>query len=103
MVKPSSRAPEETGSPAAPAAGTSPAPLSGPAPASFELALGELEQIVQRMEGGALSLEQSLADYRRGAELVGWCRQALAGVQQQVRILDADLLRAFEIEPEGEA
>jgi len=72
------------------------APLAAPVPASFELALGELEQIVQRMEGGALSLEQSLADYRRGAALVGWCRKSLADVQQQVRILEADLLRPFE-------
>lgn len=71
-------------------------PMAGPAPESFELALGELEQIAQRMEGGALSLEQSLADYRRGAALIGWCRKSLADVQQQVRILEADLLRPFE-------
>ncbi|RPH62451.1 MAG: exodeoxyribonuclease VII small subunit [Burkholderiales bacterium] len=74
------------------------APMTGPAPESFEHALGELEQIVQRMESGALSLEQSLADYRRGAALVGWCRRSLADVQQQVRILEADLLRPFEVD-----
>ena len=76
--------------------GSKAAPMAGPAPESFELALGELEQIVQRMESGALSLEQSLADYRRGAALIGWCRKSLADVQQQVRILEADLLRPFE-------
>ena len=68
----------------------------GPTPESFELALGELEQIVQRMESGALSLEQSLIDYRRAATLVGWCRKSLADVQQQVRVLEAELLRPFE-------
>lgn len=67
-----------------------------PAPESFEMAIGELEQLVQRMESGALSLEQSLAAYRRGAALIGWCRASLADVQQQVRILEADLLRPFE-------
>ena len=78
-------------------------PMAGPVPESFELALGELEQIVQRMEGGALSLEQSLADYRRGAALVGWCRKSLADVQQQVRILEADLLRPFEADAADDA
>jgi len=48
------------------------------------------------MESGALSLEQSLADYRRGAALIAWCRKSLSEVQQQVRILEADLLRPFE-------
>ncbi|MCL4182664.1 MAG: exodeoxyribonuclease VII small subunit [Burkholderiaceae bacterium] len=48
------------------------------------------------MESGTLSLEQSLVDYRRAATLVGWCRKSLADVQQQVRILEADLLRPFE-------
>lgn len=65
-------------------------------PESFERALGELEQIVQRMESGSLSLEESLGAYRRGASLVAWCRRSLADVQQQVRILEADLLEPFE-------
>lgn len=65
-------------------------------PESFERAIAELEQIVQRMENGALSLEESLEAYRRGASLVGWCRRSLADVQQQVRILEAGLLEPFE-------
>lgn len=99
MAKSSSRQPDSpVGGEQPPDAGReSPvASLAGPAPESFELALAELEQIVQRMEGGALSLEQSLADYRRGASLIGWCRKSLSEVQQQVRILEADLLRPFE-------
>ncbi|MFZ2909721.1 MAG: exodeoxyribonuclease VII small subunit, partial [Candidatus Desulfobacillus denitrificans] len=35
-------------------------------PASFEAALAELESIVQGMEAGKLSLEESLAAYQRG-------------------------------------
>ena len=42
-------------------------PEGGP---TFESALGELESIVARMEGGQLSLEQSLSAYKRGAELL---------------------------------
>jgi exodeoxyribonuclease VII small subunit len=66
------------------------------APASFEAALGELETLVQKMEAGTLSLEQSLEAYRRGARLVAYCRDSLASVQQQVKVLEGDLLRPFE-------
>jgi len=68
-------------------------------PASFEAALAELETLVQKMEAGTLTLEQSLDAYRRGALLVGFCRDGLASVQQQVRVLEGDLLRPFE--PDG--
>jgi exodeoxyribonuclease VII small subunit len=68
-----------------------------PAP-SFEQAIAELEALVDRMEGGNLSLEDSLAAYRRGAELVTLCRRALAEVEQQVKVLEGDLLRPFAAE-----
>lgn len=63
---------------------------------SFEEAIGELESLVQRMESGSLSLEDSLAAYRRGAELAAFCRKSLAAVQQQVKVLEGELLRPFE-------
>ena len=65
-------------------------------PDSFEKAVAELEAIVQSMESGSLALEQSLAAYRRGAALAAHCRRLLAEVQQQVRVLEADLLKPFE-------
>lgn len=65
-------------------------------PASFEAAMSELEALVQAMEGGALSLEQSLDAYKRGAALVATCRESLDGARQQVRILEADLLKVFD-------
>jgi exodeoxyribonuclease VII small subunit len=65
-------------------------------PASFESAVAELEELVQKMESGALSLEQSVAAYRRGTELVVFCRDSLARVQQQVSVLEGDLLKPFE-------
>ena len=60
---------------------------------SFEDALRELEAIVANMEDGSLSLDQSLAAYRRGAELVRHCETALAAAKEQVRVLDGELLR----------
>ena len=58
-------------------------------PQTFESALAELENIVATMEAGQLPLEQLLSAYRRGAELLQFCQQALQDAQQQVRILEA--------------
>ena len=71
--------------------------------ASFEDAIGELESLVQRMESGSLSLEESLAAYRRGAELVASCRATLASAQQQVKVLEGELLRPFEVDGDADA
>jgi len=78
-----------------PAAGTNPGDPSAPAP-SFEAALDELETLIQHMESGQLSLEASVAAYRRGATLVAFCRDNLSRVQQQVRVLEGDLLKPFD-------
>ncbi len=60
---------------------------------SFESALAELENIVTRMEGGQLPLEQSLSAYKRGAELLKFCQSQLADAQQQVKVLEAGALK----------
>ena len=60
---------------------------------SFEKALAELESIVARMEGGGLSLEQSLAAHKRGLELAKRCRERLEAAQQQVRVLEGEVLK----------
>jgi exodeoxyribonuclease VII small subunit len=58
-----------------------------PKPPSFETALVELEKIVANMEGGQLPLEESLASYKRGTELLKLCQKQLQDAEQQVRIL----------------
>ena len=63
--------------------------------ASFEEALTELEKIVASMEAGQMPLEQSLAAYKRGAELLKFCQSALQDAQQQVRILEDNVLKSF--------
>jgi exodeoxyribonuclease VII small subunit len=62
-------------------------------PENYEAAVAELEELVARMEGGALSLEQSLSAYRRGAALVAFCQQQLEKVEHQVRVLDGETLK----------
>jgi len=64
-------------------------------PLSFEEAMAELEAIVGSMEGGQLPLEQSLAAYKRGAELLQQCQKILHDAQQQIKILEEDTLRHF--------
>jgi exodeoxyribonuclease VII small subunit len=64
-------------------------------PASYEQAVAELDQLVQRMEAGQLPLDQLLDSYRRGADLLAWCRQRLQAVEQQVKLLDDGQLKAW--------
>ena len=65
---------------------------------TFEKALEELEALVARMEDGKLPLEESLAAYQRGAELIKYCESKLADAQQRIAILDGGELRGFNPE-----
>ncbi|MCG6967664.1 MAG: exodeoxyribonuclease VII small subunit [Chromatiaceae bacterium] len=56
---------------------------------SFEESLGELETLVERMESGELSLEDSLSAFERGIALTRSCQQALQAAEQRVEILTA--------------
>lgn len=62
-------------------------------PESFETALAELESIVQGMEAGKLSLEESLAAYQRGAALLKHCQGALTAAEQKIQVLEAGQLK----------
>ena len=81
---------------------TAPAPVN-PAPvADFEQSLDELEQLVAKMEGGELSLDDSLASFERGIGLYRHCQQALEKADLRVRLLlDPDAPESAEpFEPE---
>ena len=53
----------------------------------FETALAQLEQLVQRMESGDLSLQDSLQAFEQGVTLTKQCQQALSSAEQRVQIL----------------
>jgi exodeoxyribonuclease VII small subunit len=55
---------------------------------TYEAALQELEVLVQRMESGQIPLDELLSGYQRGAALLKICRDKLAAVEQQVKLLD---------------
>jgi len=56
-------------------------------PPNLEKSLAELEKIVARMEGGELSLDESLKQFERGVELTRQCQSALRSAEQKVEIL----------------
>ncbi len=53
----------------------------------FEKALKELEKLVEKMEAGDMSLEESLKQFERGVALTRSCQKALADAEQKVQIL----------------
>ncbi len=55
--------------------------------AGFEQALSELENLVEQLESGDLSLDQSLQQFKRGVELTRHCQGILKQAQQIVEQL----------------
>jgi exodeoxyribonuclease VII small subunit len=81
-------------------------PAEGRDSLTFEKALEELEAIVARMEDGKLPLDESLAAYQRGAELIKFCESKLNAAQARIAILEGgelrDLPRGGETPPDRE-
>lgn len=67
-----------------------------PEPESYERALAELENLVSAMEGAQLPLDDLLKSYRRGAQLLAFCRARLQAVEQQVKVLERGQLEPFD-------
>ena len=72
----------------------------------FEKSLTELEGLVEKMETGDLSLEESLKHFERGVSLTKACQQALAQAEQKVKILmgkdGQPALEDFEADDSGQ-
>ena len=56
-------------------------------PPDFETALEELETLVEQMEAGEITLEESLQHFERGILLTRTCQEALKAAEQKVEIL----------------
>ncbi|WP_373700891.1 exodeoxyribonuclease VII small subunit, partial [Neisseria dentiae] len=63
------------------------------APKSFEEALKRLETLTQAMQSSEMPLEDALAAYQEGIELVKYCQAKLAEVEQKLQVLDAGELK----------
>ena len=56
----------------------------------FETSLAALETLVERMESGELTLEESLKEFERGMALTRECQKMLDEAEQRVRILTSN-------------
>ena len=74
----------------------------------FEQSLQTLEQLVESMEGGDMTLEKSLEAFEQGIKLTKECQQALKEAEQKVEILlnqngEEQLAPFAEDKPEADA
>jgi exodeoxyribonuclease VII small subunit len=81
--------------------------MSGPepgaeAPMSFEQALGALDEVVARLEGGEVGLEEAVALFERGQSYLAVCRERLAAAQRRIDELTAAELPADPGAPPAE-
>jgi exodeoxyribonuclease VII small subunit len=63
------------------------APSSTDAQPSFEMAFSQLQDLVKRLEGGSLSLEDSLKAFEEGVRLTRFCQESLTSAEQKVEQL----------------
>ncbi len=66
---------------------------------SFEDALKRLEDIVEAMESGDLSLEALLAKYEEGAQLAKICREKLAEAEVKIQQLEKTAAGEIKLKP----
>lgn len=55
---------------------------------TLEAAFAKLEEIIKKMEGGELSLEETFALYKEGLELVQLCSGKIEHVESEIRLLN---------------
>ena len=71
-------------------------PPTAPAlPATYEAALQELEGLISSLEAGQLPLDQLLAGYQRGAQLMAFCKAKLEAVEGQIKVLEGNDLKPW--------
>ena len=76
--------------------------MTGPAAAeTFEAALKQLEEIVQRLERGELPLEESLKLYEEGIRLSRLCHAKLEEAEGKIELLMKDARGDLVLDEQG--
>ena len=70
-------------------------PLAPAPPANYEAGLLELEGLISSLESGQLPLDQLLAGYQRGAQLLTFCKSKLEAVESQIKVLEGNELKPW--------
>ena len=70
----------------------------------FEAALAQLEELVDRLEGGSLTLEQALASFEQGVSLSRRCAQELERAERRLELLvrEGDGSARVRFEPDAD-
>lgn len=71
-------------------------PKKTPAPLDFEQSLKQLNLIIEKMESGSLSLDESLKQFEEGINLIRGCQHTLSEAEQKVQILTGKSVNDFE-------
>lgn len=66
---------------------------------NFEHSLTALESIIEKLESGKLSLEESLNYFEEGVKLTRLCQTALKDVEQKVQILVEQNQGEYQTQP----
>ena len=66
---------------------------------SFESSLEQLQKAVKKLEGGELSLEDSLRQFEEGVRLTRVCQEYLATAEQRVELLMKATESQVEVQP----
>jgi exodeoxyribonuclease VII small subunit len=69
---------------------------------SFEEAMTQLEEIIERLETGALSLDETLTLYERGQSLIALCGDTLDKAELRLEQLRADTGETVPFDAAGE-
>ncbi|RLD16486.1 exodeoxyribonuclease VII small subunit [candidate division KSB1 bacterium] len=64
---------------------------------TFEKALAKLEAIVEKLESGEISLDDSIAAFEEGQKLVDFCLKNLSEAESKVKKLSRDIDGNFEL------
>lgn len=65
----------------------------------FEEAMGRLEELVKKLEGGDLSLDESLEVFEEGIKLSRWCMKKLEEAERKVEVLLKTETGELEVKP----
>ena len=66
---------------------------------NFEDALAELESVVEKLESGELSLDESLRSFEEGVRLVKFCNEKLGEVEKKIELLVRDKEGKLQLKP----
>ena len=66
---------------------------------NFEKAITELEESVRRLENGEITLEESIAEYKKGMDLAAYCMEVLKKAEQEIYVYEETHYKKLE---EGE-